>query len=141
VRALLVRHARAGERKRWSGDDRARPLDEKGRRQAEALAPILAELGADALLSSPYLRCVESLEPAGRLLGLRVETRDELAEGSPPDGVLALLDGLAATVPALCTHGDVVDALLPGRGCRKGAVWVVDVRDGEVRPERYLPPA
>jgi hypothetical protein len=51
-----------------------------------------------------------------------------------------LLGELKGSVPALCTHGDVIEALLPGLGCKKGAVWVVDVEGGDVRPERYLPP-
>jgi 8-oxo-dGTP diphosphatase len=140
MRVLLVRHAPAGDRRDWEGDDRLRPLDKKGRRQARALARPLAELGADGLYSSPYLRCVETLEPASSLLGLAVETRDELAEGSGRAAVLRLLAGLDAATPALSTHGDVIEALLPGRECKKGALWIVEIRDGEVEPERYLPP-
>jgi 8-oxo-dGTP diphosphatase len=142
VRALLVRHARAGKRAAWTDDDRLRPLDGKGRRQAKALAEILAGLGTEGLLSSPYLRCVETLEPAAALLGSAVETRDELAEGASADSVIGLLDGLERSLPALCTHGDVIDALLPGRECKKGAVWLIELRSRRVQAVRYLrPPA
>jgi 8-oxo-(d)GTP phosphatase len=141
VRALLVRHARAGRRNEWTEDDRLRPLDKKGRRQAKALAGTLSELEAGRLLSSPYVRCVQTLEPAAERLGLPIEERDELAEGASAGGVIALLEELGSAVPALSTHGDVIEALLgAGRPCKKGAVWVLDVRDGRVRPERYLPP-
>ncbi len=81
---------------------------------------------------------MQTLEPAAALLGLPIEKRDELAEGGSGGGVLSLLDGLDATLPALCTHGDVIDALLPGRECRKGAIWVIDVGAAGVRPERYV---
>jgi phosphohistidine phosphatase SixA len=141
MRALLVRHARAGARGEWPEGDRLRPLDKKGRRQAKALADSLAELEAGRLLSSPYVRCVQTLEPAAERLGLAIEERDELAEGASADEVIELLGELMGSVPALSTHGDVIVALLgPGRPCKKGSVWVLDVRDGQVRPERYLPP-
>jgi 8-oxo-(d)GTP phosphatase len=141
VRALLVRHARAGERADWAGDDRLRPLDRKGRRQAETLAGTLAELGVTRLLSSPYLRCVQTLEPAATLLGLEIEERGELAEGAGGGEVLGLLRELEGSVPALSTHGDVIEALLDDeREAKKGSVWVVDVAESKVRPERYLPP-
>jgi 8-oxo-(d)GTP phosphatase len=142
VRALLVRHTRAGERDEWTGDDRLRPLDKKGRRQAEALAGTLAELGATRLLSSPYVRCVQTLEPAAERLGLPIEERDELAEGASADEVKALLHELGGSVPALSTHGDVIESLLgPQQKCKKGAVWVLAMSGGDVRAERYLPPA
>ncbi len=141
MRALLVRHARAGRRAEWTEDDRLRPLDKKGRRQAKALADTLSELEAGRLLSSPYVRCVQTLEPAAERIGLPIEERDELAEGASAGEVIALLAELGSAVAALSTHGDVIEALLGvGRPCKKGAVWVLDVRDGQVRPARYLPP-
>ena len=60
---LLVRHARAGDREKWEGDDRLRPLDRKGRRQAEGLVELLAEYPIERLLSSQYLRCIQTFEP------------------------------------------------------------------------------
>lgn len=38
---ILVRHALAGSRQEWKGDDDLRPLDERGRAQAEVLATVL----------------------------------------------------------------------------------------------------
>jgi len=140
MRVLVLRHATAGDRQEWEGDDRLRPLDEQGRRQAGALAGTLAELGTQALYSSPSLRCVQTLEPAATLLGLSIETRTELTEEAHKRDVLGLLEGVVVAVPTLCTHGEVTEELLPGRECEKGAIWVVEVEDGEVRPERYLPP-
>jgi 8-oxo-(d)GTP phosphatase len=140
MRVLVLRHATAGDRDDWDGDDRLRPLDEQGRAQADALASTLAELGTQALYSSPALRCVQSLEPVAALLGLSIETRAELDESGRRQDVLELLEGVAAPVPTLCTHGEVTEELLPGRECEKGAIWVLDVDDGAVREERYLPP-
>ena len=64
----LVRHAKAGDRSSWDGDDTIRPLSGKGRRQAVAISDRLFDLIAahpDAqLISSPYIRCMQTL---GRL--------------------------------------------------------------------------
>jgi phosphohistidine phosphatase SixA len=141
MRVLLIRHARAGNRGTWEGDDLLRPLDKRGRRQAAALPNQLAEYPIDCLLSSPYVRCVETLEPLSEGLDLRIDVRPGLAEGSSAADVFALLAESDAAVPALCTHGDVVEELL-GEGSAKGSVWVLELSDGgELRRERYFPPA
>jgi len=119
VSSVLVRHASAGDRGDWAGDDRLRPLDAKGRRQAEALVEILLPLGVGRIVSSPYVRCVQTVEPLAVALGLEVEEDDRLAEGAG-HAARALLaeDGVVA-----CTHGDVVDELL-GYGLKKGAAAI-----------------
>ena len=138
---LLVRHARAGNRGRWHGDDRLRPLDSRGRRQAEAVAAALAERRVDRLVASPYDRCVQTLEPAAALLGLRIEERDELAEGASAhevEGLVASLDGGRAA--ALCTHGDVIAAVLgPDARAAKGSFWELEAGSGRLTPKRYVP--
>jgi phosphohistidine phosphatase SixA len=142
VRVLLVRHARAGDRNAWIGDDAVRPLDAKGRKQAKRLAKTLAELGATRLVSSPSVRCVQTFEPAARRLGLPLEERAELAEGSTRGEVMALLEELGGSVPALSTHGDVIGELVGwDQPCKKASIWVLAVDGADVRTESYLPPA
>ncbi len=128
---LLVRHAEAGVRDRWERPDRERPLSAEGGQQAEALVELLAGYDVDRVLSSPYLRCTQTVEPLAAARGLPVERSDDLAEGSGRVAlrrVRSLLDG-PATV--LCTHGDVVEEVLDGLGVRrsseteKGATWVL----------------
>ena len=68
----LVRHAKAGGRQEWRGDDRLRPLSKEGRRQADSLARRLARLTTGDLLSSPYLRCVQTVEPLASVVGKNV---------------------------------------------------------------------
>jgi 8-oxo-(d)GTP phosphatase len=142
VRALLVRHARAGDRAEWVGDDAHRPLDAKGRKQAKRLAKRLEELGATRLVSSPALRCVQTFEPASKRLGVRLEQRDELGEGGGPEELMALLEDLGGSAPALSTHGDVIAEVVGWNApCKKGSIWILEVDAGEIRPETYLPPA
>ena len=136
---LLIRHASAGDRDAWVGNDRLRPLDERGRRQAAALVTALAPYSVTGLFTSPYLRCVQTVLPLAGALGLLVQERAELAEGSG-DAVLRLLPTLLPGT-ALCTHGDVIETLVgAGRAKKKSSVWLLELRDGTVEPVAYLPP-
>lgn len=111
MRTWVVRHACAGHKEDWRGEDDDRPLDEAGRRQAEALADVLAPFGLSRLISSPARRCVETLEPLARRTGLRVQPD----EGLRPDGGPTVLTRLAAGLgdgTVACTHGEVMEALL-----------------------------
>jgi 8-oxo-(d)GTP phosphatase len=138
---LLVRHAWAGHSASWKGDDRVRPIDERGRRQAEALPTALAAFGIERLLSSPFLRCTESFEPLAAALGLPIEERDELADDAKRKHALALLDELEGTTAALCTHGELLHKLL-GDQTEKGETTVVERSPDGVRVlERVPPPA
>ena len=122
---VLIRHASAGNRKTWSGDDRERPLDKRGLGQADGLVESLAGYEIQRVLSSPYVRCVQTVEPLARSLGIRIEEVDELAEGASRDEALALVESLCGTGAALCTHGDVVYELL-GAGLKKGATAILE---------------
>jgi 8-oxo-dGTP diphosphatase len=122
---VLVRHASAGDRAAWTGDDRLRPLDKRGRRQAAELVQLLRGFEVLRVVSSPYARCVETLEPLAAAVGLPVERDDRLAEGMGS----AARDLLREGCVVCCTHGDVVGDLL-GRGLKKGAAVVLE--DGEV---------
>lgn len=123
--SILVRHASAGDREEWDGDDRLRPLDARGRRQATGLVELLRPREVRRIVSSPYLRCVQTVEPLASALGLPVEQDRRLAEGMGR-AAFGLLgeDGVVC-----CTHGDVVGDML-GHGLKKGAAVVL--RDGEV---------
>ena len=136
----LVRHAKAGSRAGWDGDDRKRPLTSAGWEQAHRLAERLVPLGPTVLVSSPYVRCVETLEPLGEALDLEIGLDERLAEETPLELVLALLHG-ADEGAVLCSHGDIIPEAIAGlqrRGLhvrsepdwRKASVWVLE-RDAE----------
>jgi broad specificity phosphatase PhoE len=137
VIVLLVRHARAGDRDAWTDDDRLRPLDKKGRKQAEGLVELLADYPLERLISSPYLRCMQTFGSLAPARGLEVEEAGELAEGSTREDALRLLGSLKSENVAICTHGDVVVELI-GEMMKKGAVEVLELGDGQVRRLRDL---
>ena len=149
---FLVRHAFAGDRAYWSGPDDRRPLTEEGQLQAEALAETLAGQPFAHLLSSPSLRCIQTLAPLARARGLQTVARDELAEGKPLAHIEKLvLEAATAGPAAVCVHGDGMRHLvgeLFDRGANmtgdpddhaKGGTWVLEVRDGAIAAGRFLP--
>jgi 8-oxo-dGTP diphosphatase len=148
---FLVRHAAAGSRSDWKKDDRLRPLSSRGEKQAQGLARTLAVHPIDRILTSPYVRCRQTVEPLADKLGMGIEERAELAEGEGFKGARDLCRELAGTNAVLCSHGDVIPALLDWMArhgmalksafeCKKGSTWEIEVRAGEFRRARYWPP-
>ena len=137
---LMVRHARAGKRVDWNGDDRLRPLDERGRLQADRLVEQLSDREFERILSSPYLRCVETVEPLAEARGLTVEEDEVLAEGSGVAAALAALRAIGKPVVA-SVHGDLLAELVGGKS-PKGSTAVLELQDDSVTVlERLEPPA
>src|SRR5436190_23520672 len=60
---LLIRHASAKDREKWSQEDQLRPLTPAGHRQAQAIAEELAQVKIKQIRSSPAVRCVQTVEP------------------------------------------------------------------------------
>jgi 8-oxo-dGTP diphosphatase len=151
---LLVRHADAGDRAAWEGDDSLRPLTEEGIDQATDLAERLSPYHPRRLLSSPHVRCVETLEPLAATLGLEIEERPDLAEGQTGQAVrlFRVLLGTSGGGVVLCSHGDVVDALLsvlaeeyrldlgPATQAEKGSTWHISMEAAHPLRATYLPP-
>jgi 8-oxo-dGTP diphosphatase len=105
----VIRHAKAKNRLEWTEPDAARPLTKRGRREAAALAERFRSEPPDRLVSSPFLRCVETLDPLARELDLPIETTELLAEGVEGARALELLLSLSRTGSlACCTHADVL---------------------------------
>ncbi len=135
----FVRHAKAGSRSEWDGDDSTRPLTGKGRRQSIAIGEWLAPLATGSLISSPSVRCMQTLEPLAERVGATIVVDKRLAEYAGFGGAVELL----ATLPdgsVLCSHGDVIPetiTALERRGCkivgepewRKASVW--ELRRGD----------
>jgi 8-oxo-(d)GTP phosphatase len=124
---LLVRHASAGDREDWYGDDRRRPLDKKGRKQAKKLVDLFETHEIERILSSPYDRCVESVEPLARARGFEIELRDELGEELQLTAGAALVRSLLDENAVVCGHGGLSDVLV-GESQKKGETFVLDER-------------
>ena len=144
TRLWVVRHADAGDRAEWQEPDHLRPLSAKGRRQAEGIAAMLRGENLSRVASSPYIRCVQTLEP----LGLPIDRVLELGEGHGLEGIEPLL--VAGGSVVACTHGDVIDELLDelryeglaGADAKasKGSTWKLRARAGLIEAAEYIPP-
>jgi 8-oxo-(d)GTP phosphatase len=153
VPMYLVRHVRAEPRGSWREPDELRPISRSGRRQAERLVGVFEGLPLTRLLSSPFVRCIQSLESVADARGIEIELSEALSEGQDPSRALDLLVAAATDGPAaLSTHGDVMTLLIEdliGRGIqpengetgfKKGCIWTLGVLDGEVVTATYVAP-
>jgi 8-oxo-dGTP diphosphatase len=144
----LVRHAKAGDREEWSEDDVLRPLTRKGRAQAEGLVTLFRDLPVDLVLTSPYVRCVQTVRPLAIARSVPLEEHDVLAEGATTADALSLLRSRGGAVVA-CSHGDVIPAVveaLAEQGLeildplvwKKGSTWLLERDGGLFTSARYL---
>ncbi len=144
----LVRHADAGKRNPFSAGDHLRALNEDGWRQATGIADRLGDAGVTRVVSSPSLRCRQTVEPLAARLGLRVETHAALAEGAYGRAALDLLRQLVGIDAVLCSHGDVIPDVMRllaitgtvingHRGNAKGSVWTITTDGGALVSAAY----
>lgn len=151
VRVYLVRHGKAGDRTRWTEPDELRPLSKKGRRQAEALALYFRKLEVARVITSPHLRCVQTVRPLAIDREIPLELSETLAEGAPTEAALALVEETATAPTVLCSHGDIIPAVVlaltergmaleGSRDWKKGSTWILDAVEGRFTRARYVPP-
>jgi 8-oxo-dGTP pyrophosphatase MutT (NUDIX family) len=145
---LVVRHATAGSKSRFSGDDAKRPLDKRGRAQAEALVPQLQAFGASAVYAADRVRCHQTVEPLAEELGVEVHNEPMLTEEAyaknPKRGRQRVLDIVGHDgTPVICTQGKVIpdliewwcrrDGVRPDKSRNhKGSTWVLSLAAGRL---------
>lgn len=145
---FLIRHAHAGTRSSHHHDD-YRPLSDRGWARSAELDLIFAKVKISRILSSPATRCVQTVEGIAKSHGLEIAEHPDLAEGSDIPDVIKLLEKKANKPTILCSHGDIIPALIDllgnngvpikGRGCEKGSVWIVSHDGREFTGARHLP--
>lgn len=145
---LIVRHGTAGSKSRYKGDDRLRPLDKRGRAQAESLVGQLLAFGADTLYAADRTRCHQTIEPLAEELGAHIQNEPLLTEEAYNDDRKAarrrILEIAAADgTPVICTQGKVIpdliewwcdrDGVRPDKSRnRKGSTWVMSSWQGKL---------
>jgi 8-oxo-dGTP pyrophosphatase MutT (NUDIX family)/phosphohistidine phosphatase SixA len=145
---LVVRHGTAGRRSRYRGDDRQRPLDKRGRAQAESLVGQLLAFGGDRLFAADRVRCHQTLEPLAGELGVAVSNEPTLTEEAYAHNAKAararvLEIAAAGGTPVICSQGKVIpyliawwcarDGVRPDKSRNhKGSTWVLSLADGRL---------
>jgi 8-oxo-(d)GTP phosphatase len=152
---LIVRHATAGDKSKYKGDDRKRPLDKHGRAQAESLVGQLLAFGAAELFAADRVRCLQTLEPLAEELGTTIHPEPALTEEAYSDSHKAarhrLLEIAAtSTNPVICTQGKVIpdliawwcerDGVRPDKSRnRKGSTWVLSLAGDRLIAADHIP--
>lgn len=101
VPVVLLRHAHAGNRSEWVGDDLDRPLSPRGQGQARAVAAVLRCYGQLLPVASPARRAVDTLVPYARSTGQTVQIDPRYDEqhadhGDPAAALATQLDKLTS---------------------------------------------
>ncbi len=116
----LVRHAKAGSGIAGTAPTSSVPSPRRGGRRRRPSPAWLVERPVPRILSSPYVRCIETVEPLAEKLGLEVEISRRPGRGPPLRPALELL----ATLPdhgVLCSHGDLIPDVIEALA-RRGTV-------------------
>jgi phosphohistidine phosphatase len=134
VRLHLVRHAHAGDPLRWDGPDAARPLSDKGRRQASDLGAFLAAAGVrpSRIVTSPKVRARQTADIVGAALRVEPEQDDRLAVDCDLETLDAILEEGFASEVMVVGHDPYLSELLSelmgaaDQVMRKGAIATID---------------
>jgi 8-oxo-dGTP diphosphatase len=148
---LVVRHADAGDKRGWKGPDLLRPLSAAGNRQAEGLVVRLEDYPIERILSSPSLRCVQTVRPLAADRFLEIEPLAALGVGAGPVEVLEVFWDLALRNTVLCTHGETIGRLMEQLAADgltvtdpldwpKGSTWLLQRTDRRQVLGRLLAP-
>jgi 8-oxo-dGTP diphosphatase len=151
---LVVRHGTAGSKKRYKGDDRNRPLDKRGRVQAELLVDQLMAFGPTTLYAADRTRCVQTIAPLAEQLGVDINVEPSLTEEAywhnrrkARHRVLEIC--AAGGNPLISTQGKVIPDLIqwwcerggvrPAKSRNgKGSTWVLSLHAGELIAADHL---
>jgi 8-oxo-dGTP pyrophosphatase MutT (NUDIX family) len=157
---LLVRHAKAGSRDGWTGDDDLRPLSPAGELQAKGLRGLLGLFGPDRVYAAPRLRCVQTVRGVAAELDVTIGHEQLLSEEeywrTPAKSIDRLREIVAeGGTPVVCSQGRVIPDLiarlserdgipLAAVAAKKASTWMLSFRTGPDGPQlataRYIPP-
>lgn len=140
---LLVRNARAPSRSQWTGDEAARPLHPSGAMRADNLARLLSAYQPGVIASAAALRCIETVTPLAKALGLPVEIEPALGAAAHAVDAARTLTRvqdlrMGQTSVAVCGEREVIRGLLvsltgqhhPTAG--RGSAWVLSLDGGRL---------
>jgi 8-oxo-dGTP diphosphatase len=148
---LLVRHVDAGNKRRWRPNDAFRPISKKGHEQLGPLLSRLLRTPINRIISSPVLRCEQTVGPVAMRLGLHVRTSKRLKREATTDDFMLLARKNQGRRILLCSHGEVIGPLISRLAADpkvrvvgdlkwpKGSIWELTTRKGRIVSARYIP--
>jgi 8-oxo-(d)GTP phosphatase len=157
VPLTLLRHASAGSKESWPGDDADRPLDPEGAAQASLLAPLLSCYGPGRVISSATERCVATVRPYAAQTGAKLELEPAFTVGCPEADPAVAAELVTAIVAeglptVVCAHRENLPPMLAAAcaalgaappddaALHKGGFWVLHAAGGRLAAaERHYP--
>ena len=102
---VVLRHGKAAARSDDLGD-LDRPLTPVGVQQAKALEPVLDAYGVSRVVSSPALRCAQTVEPYAHSISTFIEIDERLSEDTRATDVQRSIDSIIdrKRPVVLCSH-------------------------------------
>lgn len=154
---MLVRHGSAGSRSGFPGEDLQRPLDDAGREQSDSLVWLLTRFDIREIYSAHPVRCVQTVEPLSRSVGLPVQIETLISEeayyGREREALAFLRSvGSEGTGTVLCSQGGVIPDILRRIAdedayelpeiiqSKKGSIWSLTFSGGGLVAAEYFPP-
>jgi 8-oxo-dGTP diphosphatase len=146
VPIVLLRHGTAERRSQRYPDDRVRPLSAQGHAQAEALVELLGCFGRPRIVSSPAVRCVDTVRRFAGSQRVIIDvdpTLSEPAHAAAPRAAASWIRALIAEgePTVVCSHREVLDDLLAAVLAQAGVAQPLLIRDAlqRVAPLRASP--
>lgn len=115
---IVVRHAKAKPRSTWAGAEGERSLAATGKRQALSVGRLLEAWSPQRIVSSPWVRCMQTVYPYSKTSGLAIKEKRALTEDSnkrSPKRARRVTESLFEKRDrsvVLCTHRPVLPTVL-----------------------------
>jgi 8-oxo-dGTP diphosphatase len=114
---VLLRHGKAVGRSGWKGADAARPLVERGVKQAAGLVDTLTAWAPKRIVSSPAVRCVTTVAPLSAATGITIKRDERISQDTWESGDADVRRVVGKRVRSgksavLCGHGPVLPEMI-----------------------------
>ncbi|KHK96233.1 DNA mismatch repair protein MutT [Microbacterium mangrovi] len=114
---IAQRHARSTPREDWKKSENTRPLTARGVKQAKLVARALRAFGPQRIVTSPAVRCVQTVQPLAELTGIKISQSRLISQAAWEEGESDARYIVGKTVRSrtgtvLCSHGPVLPEIL-----------------------------
>ncbi|MDT0181175.1 NUDIX domain-containing protein [Microbacterium sp. ARD31] len=114
---VVLRHGKATPREDWKGKDAARPLTDRGKRQAKAAVGPLRAFGIRRVVSSDAVRCVDTVAPLAKALGRDIRRTELISQDAWEGGHADVRTVVGKRVRSrkaavLCSHRPVIPTIM-----------------------------
>jgi 8-oxo-dGTP diphosphatase len=130
---IIARHGKATPHDEWDGEDSLRPLAAVGMQQSRDIAGGLAAFGPAVIVSSPAIRCLQTVAPLSYKLGMEIRESGKISQDKWTKEGDRVADFISARfrkgVPAvMCSHGPVIPQIVSEIITQTGGTVTDEVR-------------